>query len=149
MLALLMLDWRFAVAYWVYPHIEATTLLAAINYTWHAWVDPRDPDNDYITSITILDGHYNTFEADFHVVHHQHPTLWYEDCPKVFDKEIEVYKKQKATIFRGTQAFELFILIVTNNIDRLATLFVDLSGELSHEEIKELLRYRMSAIPAS
>lgn len=23
-----------------------------------------------------------TFEADFHVVHHQHPTLWYEDCPK-------------------------------------------------------------------
>lgn len=27
MLALLMLDWRFAVAYWVYPHIEATTLL--------------------------------------------------------------------------------------------------------------------------
>ncbi|KAF4731754.1 hypothetical protein FOZ62_023986 [Perkinsus olseni] len=147
MLTLLTINWRFALAYWVYPHLEAVTLLAAVNYTWHAWVDPKDPDNDYITSITILDGHYNVFEADYHVVHHQHPTLWYEDYPRFFEKEIEIYKKHKATIFRGTQAFELFVLIITNNIDRLATLFVDLSGEMSHEEIKELLQYRMRAVP--
>ncbi|KAF4671753.1 hypothetical protein FOL47_001251 [Perkinsus chesapeaki] len=147
MAMMLLVNWRFALAYWVYPHLEAVTLLAAINYTWHAWVDPKDPDNDYITSITILDGHYNTFEADFHVVHHQHPTLWYADHPKMFEKEIETYKKHKATVFRGTQAFEIFILIITNNLDRLATLFVDLSGQMSHSEIKELLEYRMSAIP--
>ena len=36
-----------------------------------AFIDPHDHENDYVNSVTILDGLNFTLEEEYHVVHHQ------------------------------------------------------------------------------
>ena len=61
----------FALMYVFYPLVEANILLSAVNYTWHAFIDPNDHDNDYVNSTTILDAMNFTLDEEYHVVHHQ------------------------------------------------------------------------------
>ena len=61
----------FALMYVFYPLVEANILLSAVNYTWHAFIDPDDHDNDYVNSTTILDAMNFTLDEEYHVVHHQ------------------------------------------------------------------------------
>ena len=35
---------------------QAMTFLGSIAYLWHGFVDPADPSNQYINSMTIIDG---------------------------------------------------------------------------------------------
>ena len=56
----------YAFAYLLYPLLESGVFLSAINWAWHAFNDPVDTSNEYISSITILGGE---------LVHHQ-PDLW-------------------------------------------------------------------------
>ena len=46
----------FAAATLLYPLIEANILLSIVNFVWHAFMDPKDPTNDYVVSTTIIDG---------------------------------------------------------------------------------------------
>jgi fatty acid desaturase len=66
-------DLTFAVAYVGYPVLENILLLACINWAWHAFNDLDDPMNEYISSLTILNGPMNVLNEDYHVVHHQYP----------------------------------------------------------------------------
>ena len=71
----------FVVFYILYPMIEGNILLAAVNYTWHAFIDPQDHDNDYVNSVTILNGLNFTLSEEYHVVHHQvRAMLWSVLC---------------------------------------------------------------------
>jgi hypothetical protein len=65
----------FALLYVFYPLVEANILLSAVNYTWHAFIDPDDHDNDYVNSTTILDAMNFTLDEEYHVVHHQVSTI--------------------------------------------------------------------------
>jgi hypothetical protein len=49
----------FAVGYVLYPFAENILLLAAINWSWHAFNDPDNSGDEYVTSLTILDGPMN------------------------------------------------------------------------------------------
>ena len=60
----------FALGYILYPFFENIILLAAINWSWHAFIDPEDPENEYAYSITLKHGTFNVLEEDWHVVHH-------------------------------------------------------------------------------
>jgi hypothetical protein len=62
---------QFATFYILYPLVEGNILLSAVNYTWHAFIDPTNHDNDYVNSVTILDGLNFTLDEEYHVVHHQ------------------------------------------------------------------------------
>ena len=67
----------FAVAYVLYPLFEAGVLLSAINWAWHAFLDP-DTTNNYASSVTIFEGcplRTNILNEDYHVVHHQYPGM--------------------------------------------------------------------------
>ena len=46
-------------------------MLACIQWCWHGFVDPQDPENPFVGSITLLDGPINVLGEDYHVVHHQ------------------------------------------------------------------------------
>ncbi len=143
---LLLIDPWFAFAYFLLPLLCVIIYLGAINYTWHTFIDPNDPDNDYINSVTILRGHYNVFNEDYHVVHHQRPQLHWTEAPNHFQENIEAYRKNRASVFADTQEFEMFMWIITKRFDLLADHFVDLEGDLSKEEIKALLIHRMQAV---
>jgi len=38
----------FTVCFVVYPFCENIVLLACINWSWHAFVDPSDPSNEFV-----------------------------------------------------------------------------------------------------
>jgi hypothetical protein len=63
----------FAFAYIFYPLLENVLLLACIQWCWHGFLDPKNPENPYVGSITVLKGPINVLGEDFHVVHHQYP----------------------------------------------------------------------------
>ena len=40
----------------VYAFVEGNILLSIVNFTWHAFIDPDEPGNDYVNSTTIIEG---------------------------------------------------------------------------------------------
>jgi hypothetical protein len=138
----------FALAFVAFPFFEAGVLLAAVNWSWHAFLDPNDPENEYVQSITILDGAINVLNEDFHVVHHQFPGAHWTDHPSHKDKIWDQYIENRASCFRRTHAFEVFGMSVARDYDALAKKFVDLYGEkhgcpMTHEERVTLIKQRL------
>ncbi|MFT4524958.1 MAG: fatty acid desaturase [Bacteroidia bacterium] len=145
--AVMSVNFWFGFAYLLIPHMSCIFLLAAINYTWHAWTDQSEPKNIYKNSITILEGQYNVYNEDFHVEHHKRPQTHWEEYPVNYKKHLDEYKKNRAVIFRDTQAFEVFFLILFSDYDKMADKFVDLNGDMSRDDIKQLLQDRLRPIP--
>lgn len=140
------INFWFGVAYLLIPHMSCIFLLAAINYTWHAWTDPSEPKNIYKNSITILEGQYNVYNEDFHVEHHKRPQTHWEEYPVNFEKHRDEYAKNRAVIFKDTQAFEVFFLILFSDFEKMADKFVDLNGDMSREDIITLLQARLKPV---
>jgi hypothetical protein len=137
-------DLSFAVVYLGYPMVESMLLLSAINWAWHCFLDP-DTQNVYAYSVTIFEGEENTniLNEDYHVVHHQYPGAHWSKHPSLFEKHKEEYATNKATIFKQTHAIEIFFLAILKQYDVFADKFVDLSGEMSREEIVALIKTRL------
>jgi hypothetical protein len=138
----------FAIAFVAFPFFEASVLLAAVNWSWHAFLDPSDPENEYVQSITILDGNVNVLNEDFHVVHHQFPGAHWTEHPVYKEKLWAKYIENRASCFRGTHAFEIFGMSVARDYDALANKFVDLYGDkhgcpMTHEERVHLIKLRL------
>lgn len=60
---------------------------------------PSDPSNHYVNSVTILDGHDNIWNEDYHVVHHVSQCHWTEN-PAHYERNKAKYAEHKATIFQ-------------------------------------------------
>lgn len=140
------INFWFGVAYLLIPHMSCIFLLAAINYTWHAWTDPSEPKNIYKNSITVLSGQYNVYNEDYHVEHHKRPQTHWTEYPINYAKHIEEYKSNRAVIFQDTQAFEVFFLILFNDFEKMADKFVDLNGDMSRKDIIALLKHRLQPV---
>jgi len=147
-LTLLLFCWDpvFCTVYWLFPHVEACVLLCAISYLWHAFVEESDPDNQYVNAVTILDGHDNVWNEDYHVVHHYAPNTHWTDAPAHFEARRELYAAVTATIFRDTEEGKLLQWLFEQNWDMMAKHFVDLNDKLSFEEKKALIIRRLSVI---
>jgi fatty acid desaturase len=135
--------WMFGVAYVVYPMAESIAFLGSMAYLWHGYVEPSDPTNQYINSITILDGQDNIFNEDYHVVHHHAPFVHWTDIPKFYEETKHKYSECTATVFRDCEQGLLVFWQFTSNWDELAKHFVDLNGKLTHKEKVELLVRRL------
>jgi fatty acid desaturase len=141
--AVMYVNFWFGFAYLVIPHMSCIFLLAAINYTWHAWTDSSEPKNIYKNSITILEGQYNVYNEDYHVEHHKRPQTHWREYPVNYDKHKEEYKSNRAVVFHDTQAFEVFFLILFSDFEKMADKFVDLNEDMSREDIIALLKHRL------
>jgi hypothetical protein len=137
----------FGFFYLLLPHLCVVIYLAAINYAWHAFCDPDDPGNEWVSSVTILNGGYNVFEEDYHVVHHQRPQRHWSEAPADYAAHADDYRRNLASVFRDTHEFELFFWIVTGRHDLLASHFVDPTGALSQQEKLDLLVRRLKPVP--
>jgi len=136
----------FCIVYWIYPHMEACVLLCAISYLWHAFVEESDPGNQYVNSVTILEGHDNVWNEDYHVVHHHSPNCHWTDAPAHFEAHHEQYASVTATIFRDTEEGMLLKWLFEKDFDSMADHFVDLNNKLTHEEKKALIMRRLRVI---
>jgi len=137
------LDWKFAVAYNLYPLYESTIFFSGISYMWHCFVEPTDPDNQYINSVTILNGRDNIYNEDFHVAHHTEPTLHWSDYEGHYYTNIHYFKKYQATIFQDTEEGEMLYWMLAGKWDIMAEHFVDLNDKLTTEEKKQLILMRL------
>jgi hypothetical protein len=111
------------------PLLEQTILLAVVNWSWHAFLDPEDPANEFVASLTILEGRINVLEEDYHVVHHQYPGAHWTTHPELYAKHKNEYvgaAKKQGSVFRHTHAFEIFFLIILRDYRKLAEKFVDM-----------------------
>ena len=130
----------------MHPIASCIFLLAAINYTWHAWTDPSEPKNIYKNSITILEGQYNVYNEDYHVEHHKRPQTHWREYTVNYEKHMDEYKSNRAVVFQDTQAFEVFFLILFSDFEKMADKFVDLNGDMSRDEIIALLKHRLEPV---
>ncbi len=115
---------QFALVYVLYPLIEGNILLSAVNYTWHAFIDPDDHDNDYVNSVTILEGLNFTLDEEYHVVHHQYGGVHWSRNKELYYKHIDEYKKTTATVFEKCNLFVIWGMIVAKDYEGLAEHFV-------------------------
>ena len=136
----------FGFMYLILPHMSVIIYLAAINYIWHTFCDPADPDNPYINSVTILNGHYNVYNEDFHVTHHHHPQMHWTKMANDYYIHEEKYKANMASVFTDTQEFEMFVWLMMGRFDLMAEHYVDLTGTLTQEDKIALLKYRMQPV---
>lgn len=134
----------FTVAFLVYPLMEASLLLSAINWAWHSFLD-KDTTNVFAHSITIFNGPItsNVLNEDYHVVHHQYPGAHWTTHPALYEKHKQEYIDNIATCFDNTHAMELFFLAVAQQYEILADKFVDVTGKMSREEIVALIKTRL------
>jgi len=138
----------FTLTYVAFPFFEAGVLLAAVNWSWHVFIDPDDPENEFVQSVTILDGCINVLNEDAHVVHHQYPGVHWTEHPKFVEKHWDNYVDNRASVFRGTHAFEIFGMAVARDYDALAKKFVDIKGArdgcpMTHTERVDLIKSRL------
>jgi len=134
----------FCLCYFVYPILEASLLLSAINWAWHCFVDP-DADNMYAYSVTIFGGRpeTNILNEDYHVVHHQYPGAHWTEHPRLFEKHKEEYKANQATIFNDVHAIEIFFLAILKQYNVFAEKFVDMSNEMTMAQKEQLIKTRL------
>lgn len=137
------IGWQFALAYWLYPLLESLTFLGMIAYLWHSFVEPSDPGNQYVNSITILNGFDNIWEEDYHVVHHHAVGVHWSDAPAHYEKNKDKYMESKASIFRDCEEGMMIYWMFSGLWDELADHYVDLTGKMTHDEKKELLLRRL------
>jgi len=138
---------QFAIFYVLYPLVEGNILLSAVNYTWHSFIDPNDHDNDYVNSVTILDGLNFTLDEEYHVVHHQYAGVHWSRNKEFYYKHIEEYKNCTATVFKECNLFVIWGMIVAKDYEGLTDHFVQLdddkSKHLSKTELAQLLKERL------
>eukprot|EP00010_Vexillifera_abyssalis_P004494 CAMPEP_0201556106 /NCGR_PEP_ID=MMETSP0173_2-20130828/53160_1 /ASSEMBLY_ACC=CAM_ASM_000268 /TAXON_ID=218659 /ORGANISM="Vexillifera sp., Strain DIVA3 564/2" /LENGTH=473 /DNA_ID=CAMNT_0047968191 /DNA_START=242 /DNA_END=1659 /DNA_ORIENTATION=+ len=142
MALLFFFDWKFALAYFVFPFFEATIFFAGISYMWHCWVDPKDPYNPYVSSVTIINGHDNIWNEDYHVVHHDALSVHWSLAPAHFEAHKDRYAKYNATVFEDCEEGLMLYWMLSGNWDELANHFVDLNGKMTFEQKKALLLER-------
>lgn len=141
-----MFDVRFTAAFLLYPLMEAAMLLAVVNWSWHAFLDPSDPECEFVGSLTIIDGPINVLNEDYHVVHHLYPGAHWTDHERLFKKHEKEYAEKRATAFTNTHAFEVFFMVILRDYDMLADKFVDLKHPNSTKEERiALLKTRLHA----
>jgi len=136
--------WDFTLAIIIFPHLESVVFFGAISYLWHSFLDENDIMNEYVNSMTILRGHDNIFNEDYHVAHHNNSMHWTE-YPGHFEKHKAEFQKYQATIFEDTEEGMLLYWLFSQKFDLMADHWVDLSGKLTKEEKIALILRRLRA----
>lgn len=133
----------FTIYFVMYPFIESVVFFGGISYLWHAWCDPKDINNPYVDSMTIVNGQDNIFNEDFHVVHHTKPMAHWTEYPTLYEEYKKEYQKYNATIFTDCEEGMLLYWLFSEKWDTMAEHMVDLSGKMNHEEKKALCLERL------
>ena len=140
------LVWRchpaFCFWYLIYPLVEGNILLSVVNYTWHAFIDPDDPSNDYVNSTTVIDGQNFCLKEEYHVVHHQYAGVHWTRHKALYEKHLSSYKAARASIFKGENLFVIFGCIVSRDYKKLASMYFE-PGDMKPEEVEEMMKVRL------
>jgi fatty acid desaturase len=124
--------WNLAatVVVFLVPVLAVRALMMAGNWGQHAFIDPREPSNDYRNSVTCINCRYNTrcFNDGYHIVHHLRPAQHWTELPAEFEARREAYGKHDAIVFDGIDFFTVWLYLMLGRREALAKAFVRLPG---------------------
>merc|ERR1712146_33485 len=80
------------------------------------------------------------FGEDDHCTHHCNASIYYKDLRQFREKKLAQYARCKASVFRHLSIVELSILLLLGRFDILSKHYVDYTGKMTDEDIREMLR---------
>lgn len=131
------------------PMIIIRFSMMAGNWGQHAFIDPNDPGNSYLNSITCINSVYNKrcFNDGYHIGHHLSPHRHWTDMPVDFLKNKDKYAEKKAIVFQGMDFQEVWLWLMLKRYDVLASRFVNINNIYrSDEEVVAFLKERTRKI---
>ena len=138
------------VVVFVVPVLVVRALMMAGNWGQHAFIDPRDPGNDYRNSVTCTNCRYNRrcFNDGYHIVHHLRPQQHWTELPAEFEARRAVYGTHDAVVFEGIDFFTIWLHLMLRRWNALARAFVRLPGApaRSDDQVVALLKERLQPI---
>lgn len=141
---ILALTRSFSFVFWIYlqPLMCMTYFLAMLNYGFHGFLEFDEDGNSIscVDSTTIIDGEDDCFGEDDHMAHHYNQSVYYKDLPALQASKVQEFIEHKASVFRGLSIVELSIFLLFSLWDKLADHYVDYSGAMTREEIKNMLK---------
>jgi len=147
---LCVVNWQATLAVFIIPFLLCRFLMMAGNWVQHAFIDPRDPSNPYLNSITCINSRYNRrcFNDGYHIGHHIKSNRHWTEMPVEFRDNLARYRDEDAVIFEGTDYFIIWLNLMTKRYTWLADRFVDLrEDKRTRDEIIALLKARVEPIP--
>jgi len=139
-----------ALVVFVAPMLIIRTLMMIGNWGQHAFISAAQPDNPYLSSITCINTRYNRrcFNDGYHIGHHLFPRAHFTEYPVELQQNVAEYAKNDAIVFEGIDFFQLWLLLMLGQWERLAKAYVRLPGapERSDAEVVQLLQERVRPI---
>jgi len=89
-----------------------------------------------VDATTIIEGDDDYFGEDDHMAHHYNTSTFYRDLRALQKSKEEVFKKNRASVFKKLSIFELSVLILLGQWERLAEHYVDYTGEANQQQIR-------------
>ena len=144
-------SWQATLVVFIAPVLIVRFLMMCGNWGQHAFIDIATPENCYRNSITCIDSRYNRrcFNDGYHIGHHVKASMHWSEMPGEFMRNRAIYAREQAIVFRNTDFFLVWLMLMTAQFSALARLYVHL-GEgprPSEEEIVALLRSRLRPMP--
>ncbi|KAJ6001903.1 hypothetical protein N7522_007130 [Penicillium canescens] len=121
------------------------------NWGQHAFVDPADPDSDYLSSITLIDVPSNRFSFNdgYHTSHHLNPRRHWRDHPVAFLTQKSRYAEEDALVFRNVDYIFITVNLLRKNYVYLAKCLIPIGDQVNMtlDERVEMLRRRTRKFP--
>ncbi|KAJ3024447.1 UNVERIFIED_CONTAM: hypothetical protein HDU68_008156 [Siphonaria sp. JEL0065] len=99
------------------------------NWVQHTFLDPKDPLGGGLhNSITIIESRYNllNYNDGYHASHHLNAQRHWSEHPREFLKKRPEYLETDAIVLKGTDYDDVFGLIMSGSLDKLAAKMVDI-----------------------
>lgn len=139
------LNFKAAMLVFVVPFLFARLVMMLGNWTQHAFVDPKEPDNQLASTFICINTDYNhkCWNDGYHALHHLRQGAHYTEYPVLFKQMLPQFSKNRTLIFNEIHYLHLFIWLMTKRYDKMAGCLVNLNGMFESErEAIDLLKSR-------
>jgi fatty acid desaturase len=122
---------RGALVVFIIPALAVVVGAAGVNWSEHAFIDPRAPHDAYRSAIVCVNSLYNhiAFNDGYHVGHHLKPGLHWTEMAKDFERNREAYAREQTIVFDGLDYYRVWFLLMTHQYDVLARHCLNLGRE--------------------
>jgi uncharacterized membrane protein len=133
--------WALASIVWAF--IEGNILLSLVNWVWHAFIDPTDPENEFTSSTTIVDGEHFIFSEEYHVVHHSFAGRHWARYPETYQKDADEGRYKRSIRFEKCNIFVLGGSFIAQDYKAMLQFVHDPDGDWKGKDVEEMLKARL------
>jgi fatty acid desaturase len=141
--------WQPALVAFAVPYVTVRFLMMFGNWGQHAFIDPAQPGDSHLNSITCVNTTYNArcFNDGYHIGHHLKQNRHWTELPGDLLASADRYRARGSIVFDGLDFFSVAVLLFLRRYDVLARRFVRFPGDVRGDaEVIDLLRSRTAPI---